>query len=99
MKRGMMLKWLVPFVILGCISTAGAKSSSKTAKEKGRYMGDKIVKTDSEWQKSLTPEQYKVLRKHGTEAPFKGKYWDNHEKGIYSCSACGLELYSSDTTF
>src|ERR1700722_6261607 len=67
--------------------------------KKGRYMGDKIVKSDKEWQKELTPEQYNVLREEGTERPFTGKFWDNHAKGKYVCAACGLELFASDTKF
>lgn len=60
---------------------------------------DKIVKTEDEWQKELSPEQYAVLRQKGTEAPFSGKYVDNHEDGTYSCAACGQQLFSSGTKF
>jgi peptide-methionine (R)-S-oxide reductase len=60
---------------------------------------DKIVKSDAEWKKVLTPEQYQILREKETELAFRGKYWDNHDKGIYTCAACGLELFSSDTKF
>lgn len=60
---------------------------------------DKIIKTEEEWQKDLTPEQYEILRKSGTERPFTGKYWNNHEKGVYKCAACGQELFSSETKF
>ena len=49
--------------------------------------------------KELPPELYEVARKKGTEAPFSGKYWDNHEKGMYKCAICGTELFSSDTKF
>ena len=59
----------------------------------------KITKTDQEWQKQLTPEQYRITRKHGTERAFSGQYWNNHEKGIYRCVACDLELFASDTKF
>ncbi len=59
----------------------------------------KIVRTDEEWKKILTPEQYKVLRGHGTEAAFCGAYWNNHEAGTYQCAACGLELFISGTKF
>src|SRR5687767_13329634 len=58
-----------------------------------------VVKTDAEWKKQLTDEQYRVSRKHGTEAPFTGKYLDNHEKGIYKCVACGQPVFSSETKF
>lgn len=60
---------------------------------------DRIMKSNDEWKKELTPEQYQILREKGTERPFANKYWDNHEHGIYRCAACGLELYSSDTKF
>ena len=54
---------------------------------------------EEELKKKLTPEQYKILREGGTEAPFSGKYWDNHEKGMYKCAACGQVLFSSGAKF
>jgi peptide-methionine (R)-S-oxide reductase len=60
---------------------------------------EKIRKSDEEWREQLTPEQYQVTRRAGTEAPFTGEYWDNHEQGMYRCVACGTELFSSDTKF
>ena len=62
-------------------------------------MVDKIKKSDEDWRKELTKEQYQVLRDAGTERAFTGQYWDNHEPGKYSCAACGLELFDSDTKF
>jgi peptide-methionine (R)-S-oxide reductase len=59
----------------------------------------KIIKTDEEWKKILSPEVYEITRMKGTEYPFTGKYWDNHDKGSYSCAACGLLLFSSDTKY
>ncbi len=59
----------------------------------------KVVRSEEEWRKILTPEQYYVARKKGTERAFTGQYWDHHEKGVYLCVACGLELFSSDHKF
>jgi len=56
-----------------------------------------VTKTDAEWKEILTPFEYTVLREKGTENPYTGKYWNNHEKGIYVCAACGQKLFSSDT--
>jgi peptide-methionine (R)-S-oxide reductase len=60
---------------------------------------DKVKKSAEEWKALMTTEQYEVMREKGTERAYTGKYWDNHEKGIYKCAACGLELFSSDTKF
>ena len=60
---------------------------------------DRIVKTDAEWKQALTAEEYRILRDKGTERSFTGKYWDDKTPGIYTCAACGLELFSSDTKF
>jgi peptide-methionine (R)-S-oxide reductase len=60
---------------------------------------DKIRKSDEEWRRSLTPEQYRILRQKGTERPFTGQYAETSTPGIYLCSACGLELFSSETKF
>ena len=58
-----------------------------------------VEKTDEEWRKELTPEEYRVLREGGTEAPFKGAFINNHETGMYTCKACGAALFSSDKKF
>ena len=58
-----------------------------------------VVKTDAQWRKLLTPEQYRVMREKGTEAPFSGKYDHFYQKGLYRCAACGNDLFSSDTKF
>lgn len=62
-------------------------------------MTEKIIKTDQEWQKQLSPEQYQVARKAGTEPAFTGKYWNAKEKGVYHCVCCGAPLFSSGTKF
>ena len=60
---------------------------------------EKILKTNDEWKKILTPEQYRVCRKKDTESPFTGKYFDCKENGIYKCSCCGNDLFDSKTKF
>jgi peptide-methionine (R)-S-oxide reductase len=60
---------------------------------------EKIEKSEEQWKQDLTPEQYKVLREHGTEPAFTGIYNDEKADGMYKCAACGLELFDSDTKF
>ena len=59
----------------------------------------RIEKSDEEWKEILTSEQYHVMREEGTEYAFTGTYWNHKEKGTYTCAACGLELFESDTKF
>jgi peptide-methionine (R)-S-oxide reductase len=58
-----------------------------------------VQKSDEEWQAELTPEQYAVLRRQGTEPAFTGKYWDCHDDGIYRCAGCGAELFDATTKY
>jgi peptide-methionine (R)-S-oxide reductase len=62
-------------------------------------MSEKVTKTEQDWQKELTPEQYHVTRQCGTEPPFTGQYWNNKAAGMYKCVCCGAELFASDTKF
>ena len=62
-------------------------------------MTDKVVKPDAEWRKDLTPEEFKIARKKGTEPAFTGEYWNNHDEGVYRCRCCGAELFRSDHKF
>lgn len=70
-----------------------------STKNTGTGVDEKIIKTDQEWKKELTPEQYYVLRQKGTERPFTGEYDKHFEKGVYKCAACGNVLFESDTKF
>jgi peptide-methionine (R)-S-oxide reductase len=62
-------------------------------------MSDKIEKTEAEWREQLTPEQYEVTRRKGTERAFTGMYWDTKDAGMYRCVCCGNELFDSGTKF
>jgi peptide-methionine (R)-S-oxide reductase len=62
-------------------------------------MAEKIVKSDAEWRAQLSPEQFLVTRKAGTEPAFSGKYWKTKDKGVYACSCCGEPLFNSTTKY
>ncbi|HBG05323.1 MAG: peptide-methionine (R)-S-oxide reductase [Geobacteraceae bacterium GWC2_58_44] len=82
-------------------STVDAASPIKVySAEKGNYiMSDEVVKSNEEWKKILTPEQFHVLREKGTERAFSGKYATNHDHGIYRCAGCGLDLFKSEDKY
>src|SRR5262245_43018300 len=60
---------------------------------------EKIEKTEEQWRSELTPQQYEVLRRAGTEPAFTGEYWDVHDDGMYHCAGCGAELFDANTKF
>ncbi|MCW3059341.1 MAG: msrB [Capsulimonas sp.] len=78
---------------------AAVKHAPKPASASAKGFDPKFAKTDAQWKKVLTPEQYDVTRHAGTEAPYSGKYWNNHDKGTYKCVDCGYTLFSSETKF
>jgi len=80
------------------IGTA-TKNNSQFRNGKGTATLEKVIKTDEEWRQLLTPEQYRITRKKGTEPAFSGTYHDFKGKGIYQCVSCGLDLFSSETKF
>jgi len=70
-----------------------------SAEKGGDIMSETVTKTNEEWKKLLTPEQYYILREKGTERAYSGKYASYHEHGIYRCAACGLDLYRSEDKY
>lgn len=85
-------------VIRTLLAESGPKSGA-TVMSNDEFNGEKIVKSEAEWRKQLSPEQYHVLREEGTERAFSGEYAKNHDDGDYYCAACRLKLFSSKTKF
>lgn len=107
-RRAFLLKSLGRFAAVGFAAQAASPVWARAVKlveftddgqRKGVVTLEKVKKTDAEWRKQLNPEQYQVTRHAGTERAFTGKYWDNHEHGLYRCVCCGNALFSSDTKF
>jgi len=111
--RFALLPAVLPFVLSACqpasdtsaavaasnVESAAGSTVALAAQKGTKEVIEKIVKTEEEWKKELTPEQFQVMRKHGTERAFSGEYATNHDKGIYVCAACGLTLFDSATKF
>ncbi len=87
---------LFVFSIIAC--NGNGQNQQSPSKPKNN-MKDTVEKSDEEWKKLLSPEQFNVLREKGTEMPFSGKYYLHKDKGVYVCAACGNELFKSDTKF
>jgi peptide-methionine (R)-S-oxide reductase len=70
-----------------------------SVERKGLIVVDRVEKSEEEWEKILTPEQFKVARRGGTELAFTGKYWNHHDRGVYRCVGCGTDLFATDTKY
>lgn len=105
MKKHISALLSAAFLVLAVTSTAllqaaaFQETSVSNRQEKKQADAQKVVKTEEEWRRQLTAEQFYVLRQKGTEKPYTGEYWDHHEKGVYHCAACDLALFSSATKY
>lgn len=81
------------------VNDLGSKQQTGRSKQEANDPAERVVKSDAEWRKLLTPEQYRVTRQKGTERPFTGAYWNFKEEGVYRCVCCGAELFGSETKF
>lgn len=95
----MKLALLGMLTVVAAAFLAACATSSAQEQQHRPSATDAVIKSNAEWKKVLTPEQYNVLREKGTEQAFTGKYWNNHANGIYVCAACGQELFSSKAKF
>jgi len=105
--RRVLLLFLPALLLIGCgyvrvvstISTGGADSETGTYNAAGKPQSPKLTKSNADWKKLLTANQYDILRNAGTEPPYRNAFWDNHRAGTYSCAACGQKLFSTKTKF
>lgn len=99
------LHWLTMLLAIMVLAAAAGETVKPatiklySAQKKGYIMSEKVIKSDAEWRKLLTPEQYHITRGKGTEPAFSGQYANHHEKGIYQCVCCGNDLFSSEHKF
>jgi methionine-R-sulfoxide reductase len=93
------MKRLVFILLFGAAGMVSCQNQDNTSQPKSEKQMDKMNKTEEDWKKQLSPDQYYVLREKGTERPFTGKFNDHAEKGIYTCGGCGTELFSSEQKF
>lgn len=94
-----MPKFIFLIVVTSLVFLFPACSQRDSKKITGVTKEPRIQKTEQEWKRELSPEQYYILREKGTERAFTGKYWNNHQHGIYYCAACHQKLFSSETKF
>jgi peptide-methionine (R)-S-oxide reductase len=93
----------IVWVVLLAVAAAGVLAwwlqGGGVKEREGVPVGEKIVKSDEEWRRLLTPEQYHVARRKGTERAFTGCYWNEKRPGVYQCVCCGQPLFAAETKF
>ncbi len=91
--------FLAALALIGLAARGNFGLSGLSAAAQAQTKPFPLVKSEAEWRKKLTPEQFRILREAGTEPAFSGQLWNNHATGLYTCAACGLPLFSSKTKF
>ena len=86
-------------VAVAALVVAGRVQRPPVAEREGKPVGEKVIKSDAEWQKELTPEQFHVTRRKGTECAFTGEHWEGKGDGVYACVCCGQPLFDSVSKF
>jgi peptide-methionine (R)-S-oxide reductase len=100
-ETGIEMKYTIVIAIIAILVSCASKADSEENEEKAVKKNEKgkMIKSDKDWRKILTDEQYYILREKGTERPYTGKYNDHFEAGIYKCAACKSVLFESDTKY
>jgi peptide-methionine (R)-S-oxide reductase len=98
MKRTLTVLLLLALII-GCSAVPAGDTAATNTPAQDSTARKKVVKTNEEWRKQLTPMQYHVLREKGTERAFTGTYWNQHDEGVYACAGCNTPLFGSDKKF
>lgn len=93
------MKKLIFLLAFSVVFSCQSQQKEPAPKQSPTSAKNKVFKTDEQWKKDLTPEQYRVLREKGTEIPHTGEYVNTFEKGYYACAACGNKLFDSDSKF
>lgn len=105
--KGKLLRPVLAVIALAGLLVAGKTDDARSSEteafyveaQKGRQPLTLVNQSAEEWKARLTPEQYRLTREEGTEAPYSGAYWNNHSSGIYQCVCCGTDLFSSNAKF
>ena len=94
------LAFVSALALTSCQSASGnGQAMAHSAVQTKQDTIKRVMKSEEEWKKELTSEQYRILREKGTERAFTGEYWDEKSKGVYKCSGCGSQLFSSETKY
>ncbi|MBN1208476.1 MAG: peptide-methionine (R)-S-oxide reductase MsrB [Myxococcaceae bacterium] len=91
--------WWAGLLIIPVAAIAAGATKPAAPTEQASGTSEKLARTEEEWRKQLTREQFRILREKGTERAFSGRYWNHHEAGTYRCAGCGQPLFSSDIKF